>query len=65
MFKGYATTNRSHPFGYYIKGERIPIQKDLASTCYRMVKPDGSTCIVPPIYIYNITEGNEDNEKTI
>lgn len=60
MFKGYATTNRSHKLGYYKKGEIIPIEKDLSSANYRMIKPDGSTCIVPKSFLYNI-EGGEKN----
>lgn len=56
MFKGYATAKKTHSIGYYFKGEVIPVEKDLASTCYRMVKPDGTTCIVPPAFITNIME---------
>ena len=63
MFKGYATTNRSHSCGYYSLGEVIPIEKDQASMCYKMVKNDGSTCIVPPSCIYNIVERNDQHDK--
>ena len=56
MFKGYATTLRTNTVGYYVKGEVIPIEKELANTCYRMVKPDGTNCLVPPSFITNIIE---------
>ena len=61
MFKGYATATRSHSFGYYKLGEIIPIQKYPADSWYRMVKPDGSNCIVPAYCIKNIIEWDSDN----
>lgn len=59
MFKGYGITNRTHSFGYYEKGEKIPIIKYPASSCYIMKKSDGSTCIVPQICLDKIEKRKE------
>lgn len=58
MFEGYMQVNKTHSQGYFLKDEIIPVVKYKNENHYRMLRPNGITCLILNSYINKIFNKN-------